>query len=125
MEEVVASNEETGGDIFLLHDVLSSDQEDPGTKAARKMDWEQMMKALSPKEQIVINSIVEGRSFRDAAKSFRVSNSTMQKMKHKLAVTIQDYMGCDILADIQCRPKWRNDLDTSKERLACKHDHGS
>ena len=125
MEEVVAMNEETGGDIFLLHDVLSSDQEDPGTKAARKMDWEQMMKALSPKEQIVINSIVEGRSFREAAKSFRVSNSTMQKMKHKLAVTIQDYMGCDILADIQCRPKWRNDLDASKERLACKHDHGS
>jgi len=55
LEEVVATNDETGGEICLLHDVLASDQEDPGTKAARKMDWETMMQALSPREQIVIN----------------------------------------------------------------------
>ena len=54
LEEVVPINEETGGEIFLLHDVLASDQEDPGTKAARKMDWERMMKALTPREQIMI-----------------------------------------------------------------------
>jgi hypothetical protein len=38
MEQVVAENQETGSEIFELHDVLSSDEEDPSTKAARKMD---------------------------------------------------------------------------------------
>ena len=37
LEEVVASNEEYGGEIFELHDVLSRDEEDPGTKAARRI----------------------------------------------------------------------------------------
>jgi hypothetical protein len=27
-------------ELLVLHDVLSNDQEDPATKAARKMDWE-------------------------------------------------------------------------------------
>ncbi len=40
LDEVVANNEENGGEPFLLHDVLSDEQEDPGTRAARKMDWE-------------------------------------------------------------------------------------
>ena len=39
LEEVVASNEENGSEIYELHDVLGSDEEDPGTKAARDMDW--------------------------------------------------------------------------------------
>ena len=28
------------GDPLVLHDLLSNDQEDPATKAARKMDWD-------------------------------------------------------------------------------------
>jgi hypothetical protein len=40
LEEVVARDEESGGEIFLLHDVLSDHQEDPATKATRKLDWE-------------------------------------------------------------------------------------
>ena len=54
MEEVVAVNEETGGEIYLLHDVLSDGQEDPGTKAARKMDWETFMSGLSEREKAVV-----------------------------------------------------------------------
>ena len=45
MEQVVAVDELTGGEV-LLHDVLSNDQEDPGTKAARRMDWEAFMASL-------------------------------------------------------------------------------
>jgi hypothetical protein len=46
MEEVVAVNEENGGEIFELHDVLASNQEDPATQAARKMDWDTLMTGL-------------------------------------------------------------------------------
>ena len=35
LEQVVASNDENGSEIFELHDVLSRDEEDPGIKAAR------------------------------------------------------------------------------------------
>ena len=51
MEQVVASNEECGGEIWELHDVLSTDAEDPGTKAARKMDWSEFVSGLSDERE--------------------------------------------------------------------------
>ena len=121
LEMVVATNEETGGEIFELHDVLSDDQEDPGTKAARKMDWEQFMSGLSAREQAVIECLVDGRSLRNAAKSFRVCDSTVQGDKRKLAVKIWEFMGFDILVQVRRSPQWKQDIQASRERLACKH----
>ena len=122
MEQVVASNEECGGEIYLLHDVLAADQEDPGTKAARKMDWSEFASALTERERAVIDCIIEGRSLRNAAKRFRVCDSTMQGDKRKLAVKIQDFMGVDILVQIRKLPRWKDDLMTSREKLTCKHE---
>ena len=122
LEQVVAEAQETGGEIWELHDVLASDQEDPSTRAARRMDWSEFASALTERERAVINCIIEGRSLRDVAKSFRVSDSTMQGDKRKLAVKIQDFMGVDILIEVRRSPRWKDDLMSSRERLACKHE---
>jgi len=122
LEQVVASNEECGGEIWELHDVLGSDQEDPGTKAARKMDWSEFVSGLSDRERAVIECIVEGRSLRNAAKSFGVCDSTMQGDKRKLAVKILDFMGFDILIEVRKSPRWKDDLMTCRAKLSCKHD---
>ena len=122
MEQVVAEAQETGGEIYELHDVLSSDSEDPGTKAARKMDWSEFASALTERERAAINCLVEGRSLRDVAKSFRVCDSTMQGDKRKLAVKILDFFGPDILVQVRKLPRWKDDLMSSRERLACRHE---
>jgi hypothetical protein len=122
MEQVVASNEECGGEIWELHDVLASDQEDPGTKAARKMDWSEFASALTERERAAINCLVEGRSLRNAAKRFRVCDSTMQGDKRKQAVKIQEFFGPDILVQVRKLPRWKDDLMTSREKLTCKHE---
>jgi len=123
LEQVVASNEECGGEIWELHDVLASDQQDDvATKVARKMDWSEFVSGLSERERAVIDCIVEGRSLRDAAKSFRVCDSTMQGDKRKLAVRILDFIGVDILIQIRRKPNWKDSLDASRERLACREE---
>jgi len=121
MEQVVASNEECGGEIWELHDVLASDQEDPGTKAARNLDWQTLMSKLSDRERAVIECIIEGRSLGDAAKSFRVCDSTMQGDKRNLAVKIQTFFGSDILIEVRRPPRWKDDVMTAREKLTCKH----
>jgi ATP/maltotriose-dependent transcriptional regulator MalT len=121
LEQVVASNEECGGEIWELHDVLASDQEEPATRAARKMDWSAFASALTERERAVIECIIEGRSLREVAKSFRVCDSTMQGDIRKLAVKIQDFMGVDILIEVRRSPRWKDDIMTSREQLACKH----
>jgi hypothetical protein len=120
MEEVVASDEETGGEIFLLHDVLSDDREDPATKATRKMDWEEFVAALPERERVAIEFMVQGKSLRDAAHVLRVSDSAMQTSKRELRAKIIEFMGANILAQVQSRPQWRQNLDATRERMACR-----
>ena len=54
LEEVVASDEETGGEIFTFNDVLSNEQEDPSTRAARKLDWESFCAGLPERERVAV-----------------------------------------------------------------------
>ena len=122
MEEVVAVNEETGGEIWELHDVLGSDEEDPSTKAARKMDWEDFMAGLSARDQAVIECLIEGKTGSAMARKLRVSDSAIQTSKRRLRIKIVEFMGSEILIDIQRRPVWKNSLTATKEKLACKHD---
>jgi len=122
LDEVVASNEECGGEIFTFNDVLSNDQEDPGTKAARKMDWESLLASLSLRDRAIIQFMIEGKSGSAMARKLKVCPSTISNRKKDLAVKIQDFMGYKILVDIQRQPKWRNDLAANRERLACRHE---
>jgi hypothetical protein len=119
LEEVVATDSETGGEIFLLHDVLSNDKEDPSTKAGRKMDWEAFCGRLSDREHAVVVCIAEGKTLREAAQAFGLSDSTMQGTKRALAAAVVEFMGADILAEIKRRPRWKDDpgLDSRKDNL--------
>jgi len=122
LEEVVASNDECGGEIFTFNDVLSNDQEDPGTKAARKMDWETFMASLSVRDQAIIEFLIEGKSGSAMARKLKVCDSTISNSKRDLAAKIQEYMGCEILVDIQRSPRWKQDLQTTREKMACRYE---
>ena len=121
-EEIVSSDEETGGEIFLLHDVLSNDQEDPSTKAARKMDWETFCAGLTDRELATVLAVAEGKSMEDVAIKFRVSKSTIQNVKKSLGDKLLALMGHDILVEVRRSPRWKDNLAAADERMACRHD---
>lgn len=122
LDEVVAQDE--GGEI-LLHDVLAADQEDPGTKACRKLDWQTVMAGLSERERVAIEFLVEGRTLRKAAHVLRTSNSSMQASKRDLRAKILSFVGSDILAQVQRQPQWKDGLDATRERMAGREGTGS
>jgi hypothetical protein len=123
MEEVVAVNEENGGEIYLLHDVLGSDStEDPSIAVARKIDWEDFCADLPARERAVIEFLLEGRSGSAIARKLRTTDSRIQTIKKHLAKALIEFMGPEILIEIQRRPQWKQDLEATKERLACKHE---
>jgi hypothetical protein len=110
------------GEPLVLHDVLSRDEEDPGTRAARKMDWQTFMVSLSARDQAIINCLVEGKPLASLARRRHLNNSTLLYHKERLALKIQNFMGSDILVQIRRKPRWKDDIMTCRERLACKHD---
>ena len=122
LEEVVASNEETGGEIFELHDVLSRDEEDPGTKEARRMDWASFLASCSARDQSIIQFLIEGSSCSVISRQLGVCTSTIQHRKKNLAVKILEFMGRDILIEVRKLPRWKDDLTATRQKLACKHE---
>ena len=109
-------------EIFTINDVFSSDSEDPGQIAARNLDWQTFLTLLTKREKAVLVHLLEGRTVSDVAVVFRVSRSAMQQCKNRLADLIQEFMGVDILIEVRRLPGWRNDLNTTKKKLACRHE---
>ena len=116
----VVSEDECGFEIFELQDVISNDREDPGTVAARKLDWDRFLDQLSYIEQLVVEFLSAGKTLRDVARKVGLSDSTMQNYRRKIAVKILEFMGSDVLADIAHMPWWRISLDCERESQACR-----
>jgi FixJ family two-component response regulator len=119
MDEPVQADE---GEEFTVNDVLSLDDEDPGQKAARKMDWDAFLVGLTVRERDVVKLLLTGLSRSEIARMFGVDPSTVRYFKNRLADKILAFMGPDILIEIRKRPGWKNSLNVERERLACRVD---
>jgi hypothetical protein len=114
--------EEPGGEIFTLGDVLSNDQEDPAMAAARNLDWQTLLTLLTEREKAIVEYLLEGKTVSDVALAFKVSRSLMQQCKERLVELIGEFMGVDILLEVGRLPGWRNDLNTTREKIACRYE---
>jgi hypothetical protein len=110
------------GEPLVLHDVLSRDEEDPATKAARKMDWDSFMAGVSARDRAIINCLVEGKPLASLARRRHLNTSTLLYHKERLALKIQDFMGSDILIQIRRKPNWKDSLDATREKMACREE---
>ena len=110
------------GEVFTVNDVFSQDAEDPGQIAARNLDWQAMVTLLTKREKAIVFCLIEGRTVSDLAVALQVDRSTLQLCKNRLAALILEYMGMDILVEVRRLPGWQNDLNTTREKLACRHE---
>jgi DNA-binding NarL/FixJ family response regulator len=120
LDEPVA--DQTSGEGFTFNDVLASDQEDPATIAGRNLDWQSLLTRLSAREKAVVTYLLEGKTVSDVAWALRVSRSAMQQCKERLVQLIQEFMGVDILVEVLRLPGWKDNLNTTRERLACRFE---
>jgi hypothetical protein len=120
LEEPAGFGEDGGGESFTFNDVLSADQDDPAMAAARKLDWETLRGALSETGRQVLHCLLEGRDLTTLVDKLKRSRSALQKDKERLAGLVREYLGADILAQVQAMPRWMDNLAANRERLACR-----
>jgi hypothetical protein len=89
-------------------------------RGPRKLDWESFCAGLPERERAAVLLAAEGKTLREAARYLGVSESSMQTSKGRLGVKILDFMGADIMIEVGCRPQWRNSLEATRERQACR-----
>ncbi|MEQ2008273.1 MAG: hypothetical protein ABMA26_15875 [Limisphaerales bacterium] len=112
--------DEFGGEPMLLADVFSNEQEDPATKAARKIDWEQFTATLNERCRAVVLALADGGQLKEVARRFRVSTSTINTCRNQLAMKTREFFGSDILKDVVRLPQWKSGLLAQREMLACR-----
>jgi len=110
------------GEPLLLHDVLSRTEDDPGTKAARRLDWDSFMASLSARDKTIIEFTIEGRTSSSIAQKLKVCDSTIRNSKKNLALKILEFLGADILIEVCKSPRWKQDLQATREKMACREE---
>jgi hypothetical protein len=46
----------------------------------------------------------------------------MRYHRERLALKIQEYMGADIIIQIQRRPGWKDSIDATRMKMACRDE---
>ena len=86
------------------------------------MDWQTFMASLSARDQAIINCLVKGKPLASLTRRRHLNNSTILYHKERLVLKIQDFMGSDILIQIRRKPNWKDSLDATREKMACREE---
>lgn len=121
MSEVV-SETETGDAIHELHDVISTDRENPSTIATRNLDWAVLTQTLTKLERLVIECLTEGMTVREICQRVKMTKAKLAELQGQVAQKIVEVMGAGVLQDIAELPKWRIGLDCERELMAYRSD---
>ena len=80
------------------------------------------MAGLSERDKAIINYLVQGKPLASLARRRHLNTSKLLYHKRRLADAIANFMGSDILIQIRRKPNWKDSLDASRERLACREE---
>jgi hypothetical protein len=115
-------SEGDGEEIMCLHETLASRVEDPAIAATRRLDWGPLVESLDHNSREVLACLVIGEDLTTLKSKLRRSRSAIQMDKEKLARIVRDRLGEDILIRVQEQPRWRDNIEATREKLACRYE---
>jgi len=105
---------------LTLSEVLESRAEDPSVEAGRRLDWQALLHKLDDVAKTILRALADGSELTRLVAPLKLSRSTLQTRKNQLAKLIRECLGEDILRQVQEHPGWRNGLEATREKLACR-----
>jgi len=108
------------GDTITLADILENRQGDPSIQATRNLDWETFYGRQTRRGRRLLAMVAEGSTLRHGARALGMSDSGVQLEKRKLATALAEFMGANILAEVNRQPMWRSNIMAGRERQACR-----
>ena len=121
MDQPIAGEAE-GDDHLSLHDVLAGHSADPGQEAAKRLDWDELVSFLDALAREVLRCLLQGEDLTILVPKHKRSRSSLQGDKLRLAELVRAHLGPEILRQVQEQPHWRDSLDASRQRLACRFE---
>jgi hypothetical protein len=116
------SSETDGEEGMCLHDALASRSADPSQEAAKRLDWDTLLSFLDATAREVLLCLLRSEDLTTLVPKLQRSRSSLQGDKMRLAELVREHLGEDILARVQEQPRWRDNVQASRERSACRYD---
>ncbi len=116
------SSEQDSEEPACLHDTLAAKIEDPATAATRRLDWGYLVKTLDTTTREVLHCLADGRDLTTLVPKLHRCRSALQLDKERLGRLVREHLGEDILVQVQEHPRWRDNVEASRERSACRYE---
>ena len=110
---------EVEGDIPVA-ELMSRDVEDPATKAARKLDWQEFVASQDRQDRQLIECLAEGCTARESRSQLKLSAGMVRNRLNRLRQSLVAFFGDTLLAEVCRQPQWFHDLRAVKEQFACR-----
>jgi acyl-homoserine lactone acylase PvdQ len=121
LDERLASPQ-SGDEPQTIAGMLASKEDDPSTKAARQLDWNELVQELGHVAKEILKALANGHELTPLVQRLRRSRSSLQNDKMELAKLFRERLGENILIQVQETPGWQNNIGAMRERLACYRD---
>ena len=108
------------GEEISFGETLASQADDPAVEAGRRLDWQALWQKLDEVTKAILRALSDGTEITQLVATLKLSRSSLQTRKNQLAAQIREYLGEDILRQVQEHPGWRHGLEATREKLACR-----
>jgi DNA-binding CsgD family transcriptional regulator len=117
-EEVPMSSETD--ETVPVSELMSTDHEDPSTKATRKLAWQHFYRTQDRNGRQLLTCIAEGQSPKEIAGQLKLTRLAIRQQTDQLRTAVKSFFGAAVIAEVCRAPQWFNDLRAVKEHLACR-----
>ena len=90
--------------------------------ATRRVDWTALVESLDLATQEILACLIEGADLGKLLSKLKRSRRAWPQDKQRLAASIRERLGQDILNEVQALPRWRNNLRAKQEKLVCRYE---
>ena len=105
-----------------VSELMSRDEEDPSTRATRRLDWQDFFASRDRKDRKLLSFIAEGRELNEIASKLKLTRLAVRQRTEQLRAPLRAFFGDALMADVCRSPQWFNDLRAVKEQLACRSE---
>jgi len=103
-----------------VSELMSRDEEDPSTKATRKLDWQQFHRTQDQHNRQLLACLAEGCDTRAITGKLKLTRLAVRRRTDQRRTALKLFFGDGVLAEVCRSRQWFNDLRAVKEHLASR-----
>ena len=119
MEAEIGYDPETM-EAIRLGDFLACSQDDPSTRAARNLDWDEFTNSHDYRYAVLLQDMAEGKDVLARSKEWGAKYSQVRVLKEKMEGELREHLGREAVSEACAVPRWKAGLHAERERSACR-----